>query len=103
MFTDLSIKLLGSTLVIRDKSITSRHVTVSLCLNESVHNIRFTAGVLNRGKFYLPRGQGVNLLHYKVKQTSIFSIKKVIVLHWIAVAPYFCSQKKEKFLKFIAS
>ena len=39
--------------------------------------------------------QGVNLLNYKLKQTSIISIEKVIELHWIAVAPYFQSLKRD--------
>ena len=43
--------------------------------------------------------QGVNFLNYKLKQTSIISIEKVIVLHWIAVAPYFrCPKRDHLFL-----
>ena len=39
--------------------------------------------------------QGVNLLIYKVTHTSFFSIEKVIVLHLIALVPYFrCPNKK---------
>ena len=39
---------------------------------------------------------GGKFSEYKLKQTSIFSIKNVIVLHWIAVAPYFPCPKKEQ-------
>ena len=42
---------------------------------------------------------GVNLLNYKLKQTTIISFEKVIVLHWIAVAPYFwCPRRDHLFL-----
>ena len=39
------------------------------------------------------------MLNHKLKQTLIISNEKVIVLHWIAVAPYFrCQRRDHQFL-----